>query len=417
MTHSKPLPFTEAQLRDIASRFPTPFHIYDEKGIRENARRLNAAFAWNEGFKEYFAVKATPNPHILKICKEEGFGADCSSYPEMILAEKVGMTGEDIMLTSNNTQAYEYEKATQMGAVINLDDITHIDFLEKNCGLPELVCFRYNPGPLREGNVIIGRPEEAKYGFTREQLFEGYARLRDMGVKRFGQHTMVASNELNGDFFVETARMLFELVVELNEKLDIRVEFVNLGGGIGIPYRPEEKPVDIEAVGEGVRLAYEEMIVPKGLHPLKVLMENGRMVTGPYGTLVTTAIHEKHIYRDYIGVDACMSNLMRPGMYGAYHHITVMGKEDAPHDRTVDVVGSLCENNDKFAIERQLPAIETGDLLAIHDAGAHGHSMGFQYNGKLRSAELLLKEDGTVEEIRRAETIEDYFATLDFSKV
>ena len=417
MTHPRPLPFTEAQLRDIASRFPTPFHIYDEKGIRENARRLKAAFAWNEGFKEYFAVKATPNPHILKICKEEGFGADCSSYPEMVLAEKVGMSGEDIMLTSNNTQAYEYEKAVQMGAVINLDDITHIDFLEKNCGLPELVCFRYNPGPLREGNVIIGKPEEAKYGFTREQLFEGYARLRDLGVKRFGQHTMVASNELNGDFFVETARMLFELVAELAEKLDIRVEFVNLGGGIGIPYRPEEKPVDLEAVGEGVRLAYEELIVPKGLHPLKVLMENGRMVTGPFGTLVTTAIHEKHIYRDYIGVDACMSNLMRPGMYGAYHHITVMGKEDAPHDRTVDVVGSLCENNDKFAIERQLPAIEKGDLLAIHDAGAHGHSMGFQYNGKLRSAELLLKEDGTVEEIRRAETIEDYFATLDFSKV
>lgn len=417
MTHPKPLPFTEAQLRDIARQYPTPFHIYDEKGIRENARRLNAAFAWNEGFKEYFAVKATPNPHILKICKEEGFGADCSSYPEMVLAEKVGLSGEDIMLTSNNTQAYEYEKAVQMGAVINLDDITHIDFLEKSCGLPELVCFRYNPGPLREGNVIIGKPEEAKYGFTREQLFEGYARLKDMGVKRFGQHTMVASNELNGDFFVETARMLFELVVEIHEKLDIRIEFVNLGGGIGIPYRPEEKPVDLEAVGEGVRLAYEEMIVPKGLHPLKVLMENGRMVTGPYGTLVTTAIHEKHIYRDYIGVDACMSNLMRPGMYDAYHHVTVMGKEEAPHDRTVDVVGSLCENNDKFAIERALPAIEKGDLLAIHDAGAHGHSMGFQYNGKLRSAELLLKEDGTVVEIRRAETIEDYFATLDFSKV
>lgn len=417
MTSTKPLPFTEEQIRAIAEEFPTPFHIYDEKGIRENARRLNAAFAWNEGFREYFAVKATPNPHILKICAEEGFGADCSSYPEMVLAEKVGMSGEDIMLTSNNTQAYEYEKAREMGAVINLDDITHIDFLEQCAGLPELVCFRYNPGPLREGNVIIGKPEEAKYGFTREQLFEGYARLRDKGVKRFGQHTMVASNELNGDFFVETARMLFELVVEVSEKLDIRIEFVNLGGGIGIPYRPEEKPVDLEAVGEGVRQAYEEMIVPSGLHPLKVLMENGRMVTGPYGFLVTKAIHEKHIYRDYIGVDACMANLMRPGMYGAYHHITVIGKEDAPHDRTVDIVGSLCENNDKFAIERALPLIEQGDLMAIHDAGAHGHSMGFQYNGKLRSAELLLKEDGTVQVIRRAETIDDYFATLDFTKV
>jgi diaminopimelate decarboxylase len=417
MTNARPLPFTAQQLREIAREFPTPFHIYDEKSIRQNARRLNAAFAWNAGFREYFAVKATPNPHILRICKEEGFGADCSSYPEMILAEKVGMSGDDIMLTSNNTQAYEYAKAREMGAIINLDDITHIDYLEQECGLPELVCFRYNPGPLREGNAIIGKPEEAKYGFTRDQLFEGYARLRDKGVKRFGQHTMVVSNELNGDFFVETARMLFELVVEVAEKLDIRVEFVNLGGGIGIPYRPEEQPVDLEAVSEGVRLAYEELIVPGGLHPLKVLMENGRMVTGPYGYLVTQAVHEKHIYRDYIGVDACMSNLMRPGMYGAYHHITVPGKEDAPHDRVVDVVGSLCENNDKFAIERSLPMIQRGDLLVIHDTGAHGHSMGFQYNGKLRSAELLLKEDGTIQQIRRAETIDDYFATLDFASV
>jgi diaminopimelate decarboxylase len=417
MTNARPLPFTAQQLREIAREFPTPFHIYDEKAIRQNARRLNAAFAWNAGFREYFAVKATPNPHILRICKEEGFGADCSSYPEMILAEKVGMSGDSIMLTSNNTQAYEYAKAREMGAIINLDDITHIDYLEQECGLPELVCFRYNPGPLREGNAIIGKPEEAKYGFTRDQLFEGYARLRDKGVKRFGQHTMVVSNELNGDFFVETARMLFELVVEVAEKLDIRVEFVNLGGGIGIPYRPEEQPVDLEAVSEGVRLAYEELIVPGGLHPLKVLMENGRMVTGPYGYLVTQAVHEKHIYRDYIGVDACMSNLMRPGMYGAYHHITVPGKEDTPHDRVVDVVGSLCENNDKFAIERSLPMIQRGDLLVIHDTGAHGHSMGFQYNGKLRSAELLLKEDGTIQQIRRAETIDDYFATLDFASV
>jgi len=415
MTDSKSLPFSEAQIREIAETYPTPFHIYDERAIRENARRLNAAFAWNEGFREYFAVKATPNPHILKICQEEGFGADCSSLPEMVLAEKVGITGEGIMLTSNNTQTDEFAKAMELGAVINLDDITHIDYLEESLGLPELICFRYNPGPLREGNVIIGKPEEAKYGFTREQLFEGYERLRDKGVKRFGQHTMVASNELNSEFFVETARMLFELVVEVHERLDIKIEFVNLGGGIGIPYRPEEKPIDLEALGKGIQAAYEELIVPKGLHPLKVLMENGRMVTGPYGYLITEAIHEKHIYRDYIGVDACMSNLMRPGMYGAYHHISVLGKENAPHDRTVDVVGSLCENNDKFAIERKLPKIERGDLLVIHDAGAHGHSMGFQYNAKLRSAELLLKEDGSVQQIRRAETIDDYFSTLDFS--
>jgi diaminopimelate decarboxylase len=413
----KTLPFNEATIREIVREHPTPFHLYDERGIRANARRLNAAFAWCPGFKNYFAVKATPNPHLLKIVQEEGFGADCSSLAELVLCERVGVAGEEIMFTSNDTPAGEYAKARELGAIVNLDDITHIEYLERHVGLPELLCFRYNPGPLREGNAIIGSPEQAKYGFTREQLFEGYRLARGKGVRRFGLHTMVASNELNPEFFVETARMVFELAVELAETLDVRLELVNLGGGIGIPYRPEQEPIDLEYLGERVRRLYDELIVPAGLHPLKVLMENGRMVTGPYGWLVTTAIHEKHIYKDYVGVDACMANLMRPGMYGAYHHITVAGKEDAPHDTVVDVVGSLCENNDKFAVDRPLPKVEPGDLLVIHDAGAHGHSMGFQYNGKLRSAELLLREDGTVKLIRRAETLEDYFATLDFSGI
>ena len=414
---SKPIPFAESQIREIAGQYPTPFHIYDERGIRENARRLNAAFSWCEGFQEYYAVKACPNPHILKILKEEGFGGDCSSLPELVLCERVGITGENIMFTSNDTQAKEYAKARELGAIINLDDITHIDYLDRHAGLPELLCFRYNPGPLRQGNAIIGKPEEAKYGFTREQLFEGYRTLKKRGVRRFGLHTMVASNELNPEFFVETARMLFELAVELAETLDVRLEFVNLGGGLGIPYRPEQRPIDLNHFGAQVRALYDQMIRPAGLHPLKVYLENGRVVTGPYGFLVTTAIHEKRIYKDYVGVDACMANLMRPGMYGAYHHITVLGKQNAPADTTVDVVGSLCENNDKFAIDRPLPKVEIGDLLVIHDTGAHGYAMGFQYNGKLRSAELLLREDGSVEQIRRAEAIDDYFATLDFSRL
>ena len=411
----KTTPFSEAQLREIAADYPTPFHIYDEKAIRENARRLNAAFAWCDGFREYFAVKATPNPHILEILREEGFGADCSSMAELVLAEAVGFTGEDIMLTSNNTPAKEYAKAKELGAVLNLDDISHIDYVDREVGLPDLVCFRYNPGPLREGNAIIGNPEEAKYGFTREQLFEGYRQLQEKGITRFGLHTMVASNELNADFFVETARMVFEIAAELMERLDLKLEFVNLGGGIGIPYRPEDQPVDLEYVGREVQRVYDEVVRPAGIDPLRVLMENGRMVTGPYGYLVTEAIHHKHIYKDYVGVDACMANLMRPGMYGAYHHISVAGKEDAPATRRVDVVGSLCENNDKFASDRELPEISPGDLLVIHDAGAHGHSMGFQYNGKLRSAELLLREDGTVTQIRRAETLDDLFGTLDYA--
>ena len=413
----KPLPIDAATIRRIADEYPTPFHLYDERGIRENARRLNAAFAWVPRFREYFAVKATPNPHLLAILADEGCGADCSSLAELVLSERVGITGERIMFTSNDTPAKDFAEAVRLGAVINLDDLSHIEYLERHVGLPELLCFRYNPGPLREGNVIIGKPEEAKYGFTREQLFDGYRSLKKKGVRRFGLHTMVASNELDPRFFVETARMLFELAAEITEKVDVRIEFVNLGGGIGIPYRPGQKAIDYAVIGEGVRAAYDEIVRPAGLDPLAIYTENGRCMTGPYGLLVTRAIHAKEIYKTYVGVDACMANLMRPGMYGAYHHITVLGKEDAPATTTVDVVGSLCENNDKFAIDRKLPPVEPGDLLAIHDAGAHGHSMGFQYNGKLRSAELLLREDGAVQQIRRAETLDDYFATLDFAEL
>lgn len=414
MPIEKPLPFDAETIRRISERYPTPFYVYDEAGIRQSARRLNEAFSWCSAFREFFAVKATPNPHILRLLRQEGLGADCSSHAELVLADRVGFADEDIMFTSNNTTEAEYRIASQLGAVINLDDITHIEYLKQTVGLPELICFRYNPGPAREGNVIIGKPEEAKYGFTEEQLFDGYRMVRDAGVRRFGLHTMVASNELNGEFFVETAQMVFDLAVRLLRDTGIRLEFVNLGGGIGIPYRPEQKAVNLAAVGAGVRRLYDQMILPSGLDPLKVFMENGRMITGPHGYLITTAVHHKRIYRNYVGVDACMSNLMRPGMYGAYHHITVLGKENAPHDHVVDVVGSLCENNDKFAINRPLPPVDRGDLLVIHDAGAHGHSMGFQYNGKLRCAELLLQEDGQVRLIRRAENLDDYFATLEF---
>jgi diaminopimelate decarboxylase len=410
----KDLPFTKADILEIIKKYPTPFHIYDEKAILENARRMKAAFREIPGFKEFFAVKALPNPFILKILKEEGFGADCSSLPELILAEKAGMRGQDIMFSSNDTPSEEFIKAKGLGAYINLDDISHIDYLEKHAGLPEIVCFRYNPGPLKGGNAIIGKPEEAKYGFTREQLFEGYRKLRDKGVKRFGMHTMVASNELNPDYFVETARILFELIVEISKALDIKFEFVNLGGGIGIPYLPEQEPVSFEAVAKGVKEAYDATITANGLYPLNVFLECGRVITGPYGYLVSQVRHLKHTYKDYAGLDSCMANLMRPGIYGAYHHITVLGKEKEAPVRKYDVTGSLCENNDKFAIDRPLPEIEIGDILVIHDSGAHGHAMGFNYNGKLRSAELLLRQDGSVVQIRRAETIEDYFATLDF---
>ncbi len=413
----KTLPFTKEQIMKIMEKYPTPFHIYDEKAIVENAKNLLETFSWAPGFKEYFAVKATPNPYLLKILKNVGFGADCSSMAELILSEKAGIVGEDIMFTSNDTPAEEYKKAVELGAIINLDDITHIPFLEKHVGIPELICFRYNPGPLKGGNAIIGKPEDAKYGLTKPQLFEAYKTVKEKGAKRFGLHTMVASNELNPDYFVDTADMLVSLVIEISKELGIKFEFINLGGGIGIPYKPEDKKVDLNKISQGIKSIYENKIKGTELEPLKIYMENGRMITGPYGYLVTKVIHEKHIYKDYVGVDACMANLMRPGIYGAYHHITVLGKENEPNEITVDVSGSLCENNDKFAVDRKLPKIEIGDILIIHDAGAHGHAMGFNYNGKLRSAELLLKSDGSVELIRRAETLEDLFATLDFSKL
>ena len=410
----KTLPFTKEQIEEIIKEYPTPFHLYYEKGMRENARRLFKAFSWAPGFREYFAVKANPNPHIIKIMKEEGC-ADCSSLPELILAERVGIKGDMIMLTSNNTPAEEYRYAKNLGAILNLDDITHIDYVDKHVGLPEVISFRYNPGPLKGGNSIIGVPEEAKYGLTREQLFDAYKIVKSRGVKTFGLHTMIASNELNADYFVDTAEILFDLVYDLSTEIKIDFDFVNLGGGFGIPYRPGDKPLDLEYISEKIRLAYEEKIIARGLKPLRICMESGRMMTGPYGFLVTRAIHRKNIYKNYIGVDACMADLMRPAIYGAYHHITVLGKENQKHDHRYDVTGSLCENNDKFAIDRMLPEIEIGDILVIHDTGAHGYAMGFNYNGKLRSAELLLREDGTVKKIRRAETIDDYFATLDFS--
>lgn len=412
----KKIPFSKEQIEAIAEQYGTPFHIYDEKALRENIRRLHAAFTWAPDFQEYFAVKATPNPHILKILAEEGAGADCSSLPELILAERVGLKGEEIVFTSNDTPANEFVKGRELGVIINLDDISHIDFLDKVAGIPEMICFRYNPGPMRQGgNSIIGNPEEAKYGITREQLFECYPKVQEMGAKRFGIHTMVISNELDPNFFVETARMMFELIIDIKNTLGIRIEFINLGGGIGIPYRPEQDPVDLDYIGEKIKELYEKMIVPNDLDPLKIALECGRMVTGPFGYLVSRVLHKKEIYKNYIGLDSCMADLMRPGIYGAYHHITVVGKENMPADQKYDVTGSLCENNDKFAVDRMLPKIDIGDLLVIHDAGAHGHAMGFNYNGKLRSQEILLKPDGQTKLIRRAETIEDYFATLDFT--
>ena len=416
MNKNSELFFTKKEIEEIIEKYPTPFHIYDQKGIVENVNSLRQNFSWVQGFKNYFAIKACPNPYILKILKDQGCGADCSSLPELILAERVGLKGEEIMFTSNDTPKEEYKKAFELGAIINLDDITHIKFLEDNVGIPSLICFRYNPGPLRktkEGNVI-GNPESAKYGLTKEQLLEAYKIMKDKGVKRFGLHTMIASNELDPNAFIETANMLFDLAIELNKKLGIKLEFINLGGGIGIPYKPEQNPVDLTIVSNGIKKLYDEKLQKNNLSPLKIFMENGRMITGPFGYLITTAIHEKHIYKEYIGVDASMANLMRPGMYGSYHHITVLGKETAPNENKYDVVGSLCENNDKFAIDRMLPKIEIGDILAIHNAGAHGYAMGFNYNGKLKSAELLKSSDNTIKLIRRAETTKDYFATFNF---
>ncbi|HNX58429.1 MAG TPA: diaminopimelate decarboxylase [Spirochaetota bacterium] len=411
----KKVPFTKEKIESIISKYPTPFHIYDEAAIIENARRMKSAFSWAPGFKNYFAVKAAPNPHLLAILKKEGFGADASSLAELVLSEKTGITGEGIMFSSNDTPAEEFVKARELGAIINLDDITHIEYLEKCAGLPELLSFRYNPGSAKGGNVIIGTPEEAKYGLTREQILKAYGIVKAKGVKRFGLHTMVASNELDPEYFIETARILFDLAVEVKKVHDINIEFVDLGGGIGIPYKPEQKAVDLDRVSNGIKDLYEKLIEANGLAPMKIYLECGRVVTGPYGYLVTKAIHRKETYRSYVGLDACMANLMRPALYGAYHHITVMGKENAHCDHIYDVTGSLCENNDKFAIQRSLPEIVPGDIVVIHDAGAHGHAMGFNYNGKLRSAELLLRADGSVKMIRRAETLDDLFATLDFS--
>lgn len=410
----KLLPVTKNQFEEIIAKYPTPFHLYDEKAIRENARAFTKAFSWNEGFKEFFAVKAAPNPYLMKILKAEGFGADCSSLAELLMAQKTGITGENIMFSSNDTPAEDFLLAKKLKAIINLDDLTHIDYLEKTAGLPSLICLRYNPGPLKKGNVIIGHPEEAKYGFTREQLFEGYRICRDKGIRRFGIHTMVASNELDAQYFVETAEILFELIVQISHALNIRFEFINIGGGIGIPYRLEQERINLAALNRGIKERYEKIIAANGLAPIRLFTECGRYITGPYGYLVSRVLHIKNTYKQFAGLDACMANLMRPALYGAYHHITVVGKQKRPHDVMYDVTGSLCENNDKFAIDRMLPKLDPGDIVVIHDAGAHGFAMGFNYNGKLRSAELLLREDGTVLPIRRAETVDDYFATLDF---
>jgi len=409
----KNVPFSKQDIERIIENHPTPFHIYDEEAIVANAKRFKKAFEWAPNFKNYFAVKALPNPAIVKLLHAEGFGADCSSLAELMICDMVGIKGDDIMFTSNETPEYEYQKAMGQKAIINLDDITHIEFLEKCAGLPETICFRYNPGPLKGGNDIIGNPEDAKYGLTREQMIEAYKTMKAKGVKKFGMHTMVASNELNVDYFVETAVILFEMAAEIAEEVGITLDFINLGGGIGIPYKPEQDEVNLEELGEKIHAKYDQILVSKGINP-EIYFECGRMVTGPYGYLVTKAIHSKSIYKEYIAVDACMANLMRPGMYGSYHHVTVLDKENAPAECTYDVVGSLCENCDKFAIDRQLPKIDRGDIVVIHDTGAHGHAMGFNYNGKLRSAELLLKADKTVELIRRAETYDDLFATLKY---
>lgn len=403
------------QLQDIIKTYPTPFHIYDEKGIRENAKAVKEAFAWNKGFKEYFAVKATPNPFLIQILQEYGFGCDCSSLTELMLAKAIGVKGCNIMFSSNETPMKEYQYAHQVGAVINLDDITHIDYLEKAIGqLPETISIRYNPGGVfKISNSIMDNPGDAKYGFTTPQLFEGIKILMKKGVKHFGIHSFLASNTVTNEYYPTLAKELFELAVQVKKETGADIRFINLSGGIGIPYTPDQEPNDIRAIGEGVRKVYEEVLTAAGMGEVALYTEMGRFMMGPYGHLVTTAIHEKHTHKEYIGCDACAVNLMRPAMYGAYHHITVMGKENEPNDHKYDIVGSLCENNDKFAIDRMLPKIDMGDLLVIHDTGAHGFSMGYNYNGKLKSAELLLKEDGSVKMIRRAETPKDYFATFD----
>ena len=405
---------TKSQLDEIIARYPTPFHLYDEAGIRRNMEAVRDAFAWNPGFKEYFAVKATPNPFLIDILREYGAGCDCSSACELQLCDAMGMGGEDIMFSSNETPAADYQLASKLGAIINLDDISHIDFLERTIGhIPETISCRYNPGGLFEiSNDIMDNPGDSKYGMTTEQLFEAFRTLKEKGAKHFGIHAFLCSNTVINDYYPMLAGVLFELAVRLQAETGAHIEFINLSGGVGIPYRPGQQPNDIAVIGEGVRKVYEEILVPAGMGDVAIYTEMGRYMLASHGHLVTRAIHEKHTYKEYIGVDACAANLMRPAMYGAYHHITVMGKENAPCDHKYDVVGSLCENNDKFAVDRMLPKIDMGDLLVIHDTGAHGFSMGYNYNGRLRSAELLLKEDGTVEMMRRAETPDDYFATL-----
>lgn len=409
---------TKQQIDELVKTVPTPFHIYDEKGIRENVRKIKKAFAWNKGYKEYFAVKANPNPYILTILKEEGCGADCSSLTELMLSNALDINGREIMFSSNATPAEEYVYAKKIGATINLDDITHIDFLEKCAGIPEVISCRFNPGgTFQITNGIMDNPGDAKYGMTKPQMFEAFKILKEKGVKEFGIHAFLCSNTLTNLYYPLLAKVLFELAVELHTELGVHIGFINLSGGVGIPYRPEDEANDIEKIAEGVHKVYDEVLVPAGMGDVAIYTEMGRFIMGPYGALVTTAIHEKHTHKEYIGCDACAANLMRPAMYGAYHHITVLGKEDAPCDHVYDVTGSLCENNDKFAIDRALPKIDMGDYIYIHDTGAHGYSMGYNYNGRLRSAEVLLQEDGTMKLIRRAETPKDYFATFDFSDI
>ena len=401
-------------LRKIAQAYPTPFHLYDERGIRQTAQDVISAFSWNPGFKEYFAVKANPNPRILEILRQEGCGVDCASMTELMLAEAAGFRGEEIMFSSNMTRAEEYEYARKLGAIINLDDITHVEYLARHGGIPERICLRFNPGgTLRLGNAVMGHPEEAKYGMTREQIFEAVSKLRELGAREFALHALLASNSTDPDYYPALAKLLFELAVQLRRETKAEIFMINLSGGIGIPYEPDVPAADIHRIAMEVRRLYDEILAPEDMAGVSISSELGRYMTGPHGCLVATAIHEKHIYREYIGLDACAADLMRPAMYGSYHHITVPGKEHLPHDHVYDVVGSLCENNDKFAIERPLPEISIGDLVVIHDTGAHGHSMGYNYNGKLRSAEVLLCEDGSFELIRRPESPLDYFATLD----
>ena len=405
---------TKEKLDEIIEKYPTPFHLYDEAGIRRNMEAVREAFSWNPGFKEYFAVKATPNPFLIDILRDYGCGCDCSSACELALCDAMGISGHDIMFSSNETPADDYRLADALGAIINLDDVSHIDFLEQTIGhIPETISCRYNPGGLFEiSNDIMDNPGDSKYGMTTEQLYEAFRILKEKGAKHFGIHAFLCSNTVTNDYYPKLAGVLFELARDLQEKTGAHIEFINLSGGVGIPYKPGQQPNDIHAIGQGVRRVYEEVLVPAGMGDVSIYTEMGRFMMGPYGCLVTTAIHHKHIYKDYVGCDACAANLMRPAMYGAYHHITVAGKENAQCDHVYDVVGGLCENNDKFAIDRHLPEIVDGDVLVIHDTGAHGHSMGYNYNAKLRSAELLLKEDGSVKLIRRAETPADYFATL-----